>query len=213
MPPPGFRNGATRLLAPNTYAVAKSSNPNYWVTVSCPDKGIEIVADIPEQFAVSLASEWENRFGTSTGLADAPVVGRAITGGAQTNAVSRSLTKQIWMNSSPFEFPLQILFDADIDAKREVYDPMVRLEAMVLPIGRGEFLTAPGGEHGSAVTLRIGKMFSITNCIITAVNNTYDTKLDANGIPISGQSEITVRTDELFSAQDWLSIRGVSNPS
>lgn len=200
--------------------VAKGSNPNYFVDIRCFSKGLHIVADMPEQTIVSLSAEWENRLPSSTAADAVPGAGRAAAAGASTNAVAQFATQQIWMNSTPVEFSISLLFDAEVDAKTEVNDPMARLETLVLPQvadRRGFFgtLVSPGPSRGSSggspVDIKIGQTLSLPNAIVTSVSNTYDNRLDANGYPIAGESEITIRAPHLYSDKEWLALRGVSS--
>lgn len=188
--------------------ITGGSNPNYKVHLMCAARSLDITADMPEQVAVAIASEWENRFGTSTALGAAgmlPGGDTAIraTGG---NFMVQELTRQIWVSSSPVEFPLTLIFDAEESAYNDVYKPVTKLMELNLPIKQGAILIPPGPRLNNmeyAVVLRIGRMYFIPDGILVSVNGTFDTRLDEDGFPIAGQVDLTVRTSLVYSNVEW----------
>jgi len=192
-----------------TYTAAKSSNPDYQGHLKCQAAGFEIIYDLPEQLNSSIASDYE---AVLAGIGDgsnaisagvAYVVGSSVTFGFQ--------TYQVWKASSPIEFSQTILFDATSDAKKEVYTPMRLLEALALPKTGGSsnsgVLIAPNFNMPTVITL--GRMLNALEVLLISVNNTFDTRLDKNGYPISGQSEISLRTPKAYSREEWMALCGI----
>ena len=197
-----------RSLFPDTYRVAKSTNPNYTCRIKDASMGIDVVADLPEQTMIAVASEFNNRlpFSTVTEILGGQAAGTA----ADLNAVTKYAAEQIWVGTSPIEIPLTLLFDAQNDAYNDVWRPMALLESMVLPRydGRvGGFFISPG--YNGSCSVNIGKMY-LQNCVVTSVASTYDTRLDAQGYPIAGQSEVNIKTYRIIGALEWLALKGVS---
>lgn len=204
------------------FECVKGKNQDYWVHISAPGRGFEIIADIPEELTTAVGSEWEARLPSSIG--DLPVIGGLLTGAGKlvgTNAVIQGLTKQVWVNSSPVEIPITLSFDMYKDALEDVYRPMRALEMLVMPnLGPGGLLYAPGPTGfasdffgGSlACNLSIGKMLTIPNVIPVNVSSTFSSRLDARGYPIAGRSDITFRTDRTYTADEWATVTGVDLP-
>lgn len=127
---------------------AKSSNPNYWVSLrienaglgdlSEGDDGLVVITDMPEQVMQAVSSSWEQRLPSDIGdlMGKLPVVGPGIQKAFQASGINPTFqigTYQTWQSSSPMEFPLTLLFDAKSDAKKEVYDPINALTTYAQP--------------------------------------------------------------------------------
>ena len=202
-------------MATRTFDSAKGRNENYWVKVSCQSLGVEIIADMPEETTTAVGSEWEGFLPASIGSVSnaAETIVKTITG---SGAVYQYNTQQIWVNSSPMEIPITLQFDTTRDAAQDVYIPMRLLELMALPREAGGFLYSPGTNSGliaggdSSISLHIGKHLNIPRVIVVSVNSSFDSRLDKNGYPISGRSDITFRTDRVLSIDDWKKYTGVS---
>lgn len=192
--------------------MALSRNPDYWMQLSCNSQGVDIIANAPEQIVLSVASSWESRMPSS--LQDIPgVAGGAIGLGANAlnmNVAVQWLTHQSWISSTPIEITLTLLFDAQTDAYVDVVEPMKKLQKLVLPYRRSpdsQILMPPGPAAISAdqdearTSLRIGRMLYLPSVIVVSANNTYDTRLNG-GYPISGQTELTVRSIVMPTRED-----------
>ena len=194
---------------------AHGTNNNYLVRVQCPTKGIDVIADLPEELAVNAASEWENRLATSSVSA---IPGGGIAAAvAGSDAIIQINTEQMWKSTSPMEIPLSLLFNHKENARLDVFEPMVKLETLVLPtLAGGGFLVTPGPLPGKAaagtghpVNVFIGRQLLLMNCIIISVANSFSNRLSKDGYPIAGQSEITIRTNKVLSAEEWRKVRMV----
>ncbi|QXV74096.1 hypothetical protein [Rhizobium phage RHEph12] len=204
------------------FECVKGKNPDYWVHITAPGRGFEIVAEMPEETTTAVGSEWEARLPSSIG--DLPAVGGFLAAGGKligTNAVLQGLTKQVWVNSSPVEIPISLQFDMYKDALEDVYRPMRSLELLVMPnMGPGGLLYAPGPTgfasefFGGSLScnLTIGKLMTIPNVIAVNVSSTFASRLDARGYPTSGRSDITFRTDRTYTADEWAQVTGIDLP-
>ncbi len=202
-----------------TYNCAKTALPNYWLHVRCAGIGVEIIADMPEEFSTSVTSEWESLMPSNLGALfgqAAENVGKAAFG---TGAVAQKLSEQIWVNSSPLEIALTMLFDAKNDAYRDVVAPMRLLEMMAMPAESNGILYSPGPNRGGAAggdlstQITVGRQFVLTEAIITSVSCTTSSRLDEKGYPIAGRAEINVRSSVVLSRANWASITGVQLPT
>lgn len=191
-------------IGPQYRRLAKSANPDYVVRIYDASMGVDIVADMPEQFNFAVASEFQAR---------APVTGSegtaadTILKGFDKSLQFKSLTQQVWVSTSPVEIPLSLIFDAESSAREEVWVPGTLLEAMALPKGSGDLVMAPSSGGSTSVT--IGRKLLIPNTIVVSVSSTYDARIAADGYPIAAQVEITLRTHTILSAEDWLTYKGV----
>ncbi len=180
--------------------------PIYKIDLRCHARGVHYVLDMNESIALSLQSEWENRFGNSSAIGVGGVVETTarVLGG---NVMIQELTRQIWVSSSPIELPISLLFDAENSAYDDVYRPIVNIQSLITPIDRGNgVLTPPGPRLNSleyAVSIRVGKLYYIPDGIITSASNTFNTQLDRFGYPISGQLDLTIRTSVVYSNNDY----------
>ncbi len=214
-----------------TYFCNKSKNPNYLVQISCPGHNTDIIADLPEQIGFGVTSDWESLLPYSlAGMIDQiPLVGnwaKAAAGAKALNVQSQALSFQVWLGTSPIEIPLHLQFDAYSSALEEVYKPILLLESFTLPITQqnyfgglaGNILTAPGPVLGGAnqmlegygLNVRLGRQMLFQNCIVSASNHNFDTRLDKDGYPIAGEIEMTLRTSVVFGNLDLLTAAGIS---
>lgn len=199
-------------MAFNVYEknVAKSKNPNYLVRIESTS-GASIIADMPEQFALSFASTYEPRFPASVGGFAGPIDTASRLAGE--SILVQEFTSQMWMDTAPIEVPLELLFDAQTSAYKDVYQPMKMLEALSLPDVNGALLTSPApsfaNKNRNRISLFIGRAWYFESVILTAVNSTYDMRLGADGYPIAGQMSLTFSTGKVFGKQDWFASANV----
>jgi hypothetical protein len=157
---------------------------------------------------VGVQSEWEARMPSSlTQVAErflGGAAGTAVSSAAWAfnyNVIQQGMSFQAWLSSTPVEFNLTILFDAENDAFEEVVRPMTQLSALVLPYRSAPdeaLLQAPGPSpiypNRARISVRLGRFVYLNSVILVAVNNTFDTRMNALGQPISGQCDVTIRT-------------------
>lgn len=184
--------------------VSRGNNPNYMVRIDST-AGISITADMPENVAFAISSSWEPRFGAGlnelNGMLDTAlrVVGE--------NVMIQEFSRLMWMNTTPVEIPLTLMFDTDTDAYEDVFKPMNALELLCLPDVHGALLTAPGpsvtNPDRNKISIFIGRVWFFPSVVVTSVSSAYDSRMDARGYPISGQTDITFSTTQVMSKTDW----------
>lgn len=186
-----------------TFHVARGKNPNYFVRIESTS-GLSLIADMSEAVNFTISNSWEPRFGAGlneyTGDTGPRLAGE--------NVMIQEFSRLMWMNTTPIEIPLTIMFDQQTDAYKDVYLPMNALELLALPDNRGIFLTAPGpsfaNPNANKTSLHLGRSWYFPSVVIMSVSSQYDTRLDARGFPISGQTEVTFSTDMVYGKADWL---------
>jgi len=197
---------------------AKASNPNYTCQISCRGHGIDILADLPETLNLAVQSDWESPLPSSlASVLDNFTVGISgnLSKAIGVDPHTQAMSFQMWMGTSPIEIPLTLNFDATESALEDVYRPITALCMMALPINSaGGMLTPPGptgglwgavtSRQGYGVDVRVGRMMLFKDCIISAASETFDTRLDKDGFPISGQVECTFRTSVVYGTADFL---------
>lgn len=195
------------LNSDNRMYCAKSKSDNYKVVIR--SQGYEIVADMPEEFTTAVGSDWENRLPNSLNSIEG-----LLKAGAGTSATVQITTQQVWVNSSPVEIPITLVFDAVEDAYQEVVKPIRILESMAMPDYVGGFLYAPGpslwrsgADYGCE--LFIGRQFHMNNMILVSVSASLATRLDEKGYPIAGRVDCTFRTPKVLSKSEWLEATGI----
>lgn len=198
-----------------TYTINKGDNPNYWMLIECPGHNLEILADMPEQIQIGAQSDWESRMPFSlAGLLEKAFgqVAQGISTLVGVDPQVQSLSFQMWMGTSPIEFPVTLLFDAEESPQRDVFEPITYLMSIMLPNnGSGGLLWPPGprwgpsdNSRGYGVNIKIGKMMQFIDCIVVNATETFDSRMGDDGYPIAGQVEIVFRTSIVYGAQDWL---------
>ena len=192
-----------------------ANNVDYRIELLSRDDGIRVQANIPETVMIGTGSQWEPRMPSSfRSVANKFIPGNAaknLTSGLMwannSDLIFQTLSFQSWQSSQPVEFNLTLLFDAEKDAGKEVVVPMSNLQELSLPFRQaGEILFPPGPSpiepDRRRISIRMGRFIYIHSVIVTTVSNTFDTRYDKNGQPISGQSEITVSTINTPSRED-----------
>lgn len=185
--------------------VSRGRNPNYFVNIRST-AGLSVTADMPEQFNLAISNSWEPRF--SAGLNE-------LAGGLDTmtrligeNIMIEEFSRMMWMNTSPIEIPITLLFDTERNAFEDVYKPMKSLETLWLPDRQGAFLTAPGpsvaNPNRNKTSVFIGRAWFFPSVVPVSISTSYDMRLDSSGFPISGQAEITFSTDKVLAKADWM---------
>ena len=186
-----------------TYNSSRAQNDNYRVIITCA--GVEIIADIPEEFSTAVGSEWENRLpSTLPSLLEG--FAKAVAG---SSAQIQAATQQVWVNSSPIELPVSLIFDAIEDPFREVVEPIRLLESWAMPEIAAGFLHAPGppiwgSSRDYGCSVRVGRQFWLPDMVLISAQSTMSTRLDAKGDPIAGRIDCTFRSSRVLSRDEWL---------
>lgn len=189
----------------NVINVARARNPNYFFEIRCPTAGFHLIADMPENINFTVSNSWEPRFAAGLGeIAGALDMSIRIIG---ENILIDEFAKLMWMNTTPIEIPITLLFDAHTDAYEDVYRPMKMLEALAMPDLKGGLLTAPGpsaiNPERNKTSITLGRSWYFESVVIVSVSTAYDVRMSPSGFPISGQAEITFSTAKIMSRQEW----------
>lgn len=196
-----LNNSVTGPNAQVSVHAARGTNPNYWGRI-ISTSGFSLTFDIPEEMVISITNTFEQRFPSD--LTDVSRGAAQLMGG---NVILQEFTQLMWMNTTPIEIPVTILFDAKTDAFNDVFRPMKILEVLALPIKQGNLLFPPSPtaiNPGNKISLIIGNVWHFESVILNTVSSSYDMRLTAQGYPISGQVEVTFTTDRTLGRQDWL---------
>jgi len=187
-------------------------NPNYKIEIAkFNNKSVagkannsaydSILATIPEEIALNVQSEYEARYANffaESRIGQAVKEFQNLTGAG---LFFQALTSQLWINSDPLELSLQLLFDAEEDAQKDVVDQVVKLQSWVMPTideSDSNILYAPGptpyDPNSGRVVVSIGRFLTLDSVIIPSVSATYKAAMDKNGQPISATVDVTFRT-------------------
>jgi len=180
---------------------------------------INLDTPLPENFGFQLASSYDrpyakplsevagNATGTGQATAMAETAARATTG---LTSVMKYLSGAVWSSGSSLVLTVPFVIVAHDNAYLEVTDKMKKLMQLAAPsesaagtliapgphIGNMEAIKSgdfTGGAQlgGDEITLRIGRFFKFTPCIINDVNATFDSQFDAMGNPIAATINVT----------------------
>lgn len=184
---------------------------------------ILIRALLQEKIDLATESDWAP-------LSAASVVSRfsseiaALGGRSLTN---KWISRRIWRGTTPIDFTLNLRFEAEFDAVREVLMPCRELHRMALPMvgekTKGEwFLSPPGpspiqwGEKANAsglsgvmgkigsgeiIDIRIGKFLTIRRCIVKRISVTYFPRFEAGGNPLGALVQVNFQTFEIITKE------------
>ena len=220
----------------------KSKNPDYRVMIRNETSNISVIADLPEQFGFTVQAQYSemNRGSVSDFVAGVPGI-RRLPGGAVRGAggalfggsvIWQGMTKKLWEGTSHINFSLTMLFDAETNAREDVHDVAVSLQALALPIGHNGANAPPGKEitvtstmqqvlmppnppyanpNHNRTELRVGRLFFFPMVVIESADYIADIKLDSTGMPIAGAVQLSLSTEYVMSRQDLLNAASVAN--
>jgi hypothetical protein len=192
--------------------------PEYVVTFTGTDEtGMKIgfdgsgviTASMPEAFDINTSAEFAPLFPSADigrFLQYGPLVSEI---GSKAAGVSLQLplfTQQLWVQSAPLSFTLNLQFNAVHNAKAEVTGNIQSLLLLTLPsmdnIGT---LRAVGPTLSPAskynITMAVGKMALFSNVIIHDVNATIDTMATSKGDYISANVQVRVSTSTVYTKE------------
>lgn len=170
---------------------------------------VNLSTPLPENYQFSLSTNFDNPFnqpisdllGRASGV---PISGLATgaTGLTGLTTLNKYLSGAVWTGGSLFQLKIPFVLQAYNDPRTEVLLPMKQLMQAVAPKeGEGMMLMAPGphllnGQDGSLggddITVKIGKFFKLHPCVITDVNESFDTQFDHSGNPIGVVVEVSI---------------------
>lgn len=133
--------------------------PEYAFVLTCADRGINVVAQMPESFTFGTNAAYDEPFkdvisgvvGALTyGESNKPL-GRGIMGVARaagTSFVTQTLSAKVWSGSETDPISIPIIFHAQYDEVEEVIDRLLALMSLTMPHSntesKGGMLIAPG---------------------------------------------------------------------
>lgn len=166
---------------------------------------------LQEKFEMSTEAQWAPMTAatlvTSLGKDPLALLGRS--------NVNRWVTRRIWHGTTPIDFTLNLRFEAEYDAAREVLMPCQELHRICLPytgqkILGNWFLSPPGpapiqwwapkgeGEgRGEIITVSIGNFIQIHKAVVKDVKISFNPKFQVGGLPISANVSIHFQTFEI----------------
>lgn len=124
----------------------KDQNPNYHCLITCSDMNIQIKANLPQDFAISIGAQYEEALAQAMNSSSvvSELAGKARLAGVQ--LVTQALTAQVWQGSTEINFSLPLTLQVNNDETTDVLKPLSDLYTLCLPdeVTSGGFLKAPG---------------------------------------------------------------------
>lgn len=191
-----------------------------------------MIADLPETFTLAAGSAYESldqvtvsvdgAINASVGALLPSIAEKAGSLGAQffgSGAQSVFLSNAMWRGTGPIEFQLQLLFDAETNAKEDVHDVLAKLTALTLPgvswAEGGAWLTSPAPTGWSPdknrTSIQIGNQYRFHSIIVQSATPISETRIAASGYPIAGAIDLQCRTSHAYSKDDFLKAAGLFN--
>lgn len=192
---------------------------------------INLSTPLPENFDFSLSSSYDrpldqplsNLSNNNSGI-------MSPTGKIATTMILGQTTKHkylsgaVWVGGSYLGISLPFVIHAYEDSKVDVIDKVVQLMSLVTPSesGPGGLLQTPGptvgnlgammaGDFseasqmsGDEITINLGKFFTLSPCIITSVQPTFDTQFDQKGTPIATTVNVTIESFFTTTKEDLI---------
>lgn len=172
-------------------------------------KLLTISTVMPENFGFGLSTNFDNPFNqpisdiAGRGSQAISTVAKGVTALTGMTTFNKYLSGAVWTGGSLFTLDLPFVLQAYSNPKTEVLDKMKKLMQSVAPSEIGGMLLAPGPHispdglesgalGGDDITVKIGKFFVLNPCIITNVQESFDTQFDHNGDPIGAVINVTV---------------------
>jgi hypothetical protein len=142
---------------------------------------------------------------------------------------NKALASNIWNGQSYMTISIPFIFKVQSDVEKELLKPIRKLMAWALPSTKSianldialeapyrpfhqldvinplsknsaSTQTVPGTWN--PVTIQFGNFFTLPKCVITSINQTYDSIFDADGKPLSAKLDVTVISTTIITAQD-----------
>lgn len=163
-----------------------------------------LIGNLSEQFNLEFSSTWDSPF-SRTGIndliskaigANSDTVGNILSASGFSNRIKQQ-TAQVWQESSPLSFNIEMVFRAHTNSLIEVKDRHRALLKLAAPSELantgGAILMAPGptisgkiiSPNSRQITLFIGKYLTIKDVIIKSVSSDVECLFDESGIPLS----------------------------
>lgn len=181
-----------------------------------------IIANLPERFNMEFTSQWDTPFArTSAGDVAAAKSGGKISadllnsglGATGLGKTLKSQSYQVWQESSPMMFNLELIFRAVTNSESDVREKHIALLKLAAPstiLGQG--LRAPGpsirnqildSSTSRSITLYIGKYLRMKNVVVKSVSSDVTCLFDIQGIPQAMSIGIGVESfNSCFTTED-----------
>lgn len=189
-----------------TLNVARSKNPNARAMIKNEAVDMSIIFDLPQEFSITNSSSFTNYNLLSSGLS---YLGKVAGGGI----MLQPGTKQVWVETQPTSFHMRIQLDAEKSAFDDVHKVATLIHMLTLPYeGGGGFLLPPNSIRGindnNITSIRIGRQFFFETVVVNSVTENSETRIAADGFPISGSIDVQFTTDFVLSREQWAKIAG-----
>lgn len=184
------------------------NNPAYVMEIKSDNPDVDIICNIPETVSFSLAASWESQMpqtlrqaldsASGSTLAAVASTTASITG---TNFMLKDASFQAWLGTSPLSVSFIIQLNMQDDAYTDVVEPIKQMLSLLLPYktSTDSDLVHPPGPYPfdpdtAKISLRVGYFLWLNSVVVTQATPTFDTRMDAYGMPISATVEFTVKT-------------------
>ena len=144
------------------------SDPEAYYQISLSGETLwpPLIAYVPEQFTLSNQAVFESRY--SSGLGGLTGALQSFDNALKTTTgltfVTKPMTLQTWVSTSPIEFNLPMLFNAQQDGLQEVTKPIAQLLALCSPSALDQPLSgAAQSQFGALANQLGGAVSSISN--------------------------------------------------
>lgn len=176
-----------------------------------------VTAVIQEVMSLRVGSSWES-------LVPVESVPKVVEAFAQV-ALKKSLatvwtSRRMWRGTTPVALTIVLKFEAVYDAYREVVEPCLRLQQMVLPSAPIDasdrtLLSPPGPSpfkialgkgkewsvEGDEISISIGNLLKFESVIVKEATVEYGSRLTVAGHPISASANLTFETYEILTKE------------
>lgn len=235
-------NGGTKVT-PVTCGLPKSllatTNNRYVVSIRAVDEGgydVSVYAFLQDNFKFNVDSNWD-KLGLPRSIQKIGQIGQAVTQGVTGKQLySAAMTRRVWTDSSPIRLELKLKFEAVENVFKEVIQPCVYLQSLVLPrhgstvvdrLSEAFSLIPPGPnparwseKHGSiagafgasdgTIKISIGNFVEFNCVIVKSVDIDYGTRMAKEG-PVSAEALVKIETYEMLLQEDLIDAYSVSN--
>lgn len=160
-----------------------------------------VVGFIGEGASKTLTSNWTPPFESDT-LGNAAGVEKAaglMQAGTGATSVTTHNSIMVWEGTTPPTLSIPVYFQAYADAKKEVDDAIMALEAMASP----QLSAIPlKGRTPQLVAIDVGRRFKIPNALITEVSSELDVPRTKDGHMARNTVTLSITPDRTVNASD-----------
>lgn len=186
-------------------------HPNYQVVLDvegdpalAKDSAFPIVSNLPERYHIEFSASWSSPFsknylGDAADAIGGPMAGAALDIASKATGIStklKSQSVQVWEQSSPLAFSIDLIFVAKTNTIKDVRDKHRALLKLAAPSemgeGKGQVLVQPGpvivntsiGANTRKISMSIGNYLYLDNVVVNSVSSDVSTLCDEQGIPM-----------------------------